>query len=177
MKFPKKKIDKIPRSYLLALSGIIAIFVLVSIFILFPLWGGIQQPIAFNHKLHAENDLECLDCHPYYEEQAFSGKPSLETCSTCHEEPQGESPEEKKLIDFIESGKEIEWKRLYEIPEDVYFSHRRHVSLGNIECSACHGDIGESLKPPSKSVEMSMGRCMKCHEEKGADNDCIACHR
>ena len=85
--------------------------------------------------------------------------------------------ENRKLMEYIKSGKEIEWQRLYRAPEDVYFSHRRHVVFGNIECKTCHGDIGESSKPPSKALKITMKNCMDCHEEKEANNDCIACHR
>jgi hypothetical protein len=171
-----KKID-ISKKQILILTGVVVVFISALIVIFDSVWAGIDQPIAFNHKLHAENDLECLDCHPYFEEQASSGRPSLETCQTCHEEPQGESKEEKKLMEYIKSGKEIEWQRLYRAPEDVYFSHRRHVVFGNIECKTCHGDIGESSKPPSKPLKITMKKCMDCHEEKEANNDCIACHR
>ncbi len=141
------------------------------------LGGGVKQPIAFNHEIHAENDLECLDCHPHFQEYSSSGKPSIETCSNCHEEPLGESKAEQKLIEYIKSGKEVEWKRLYQVPEDVFFSHRRHVVLGNIDCNICHGEIGESPNPPSKSIQITMKKCMKCHEEEEVNNDCIACHR
>jgi len=168
---------KISRNQILILSGAVFVFALVLIVILVSVWGGIKQPLAFNHKIHLENDVECLDCHPYFEDHASSGKPALETCSNCHEEPLGESEEERKLTEYLESGKEIEWQRLYRVPEDVYFSHRRHVTLGNIECRICHGNIGEASKPPSKPVRLTMKKCMKCHEEQEADNDCIACHR
>lgn len=141
------------------------------------LWGGIEQPLAFNHKIHAENDLVCLDCHHYFQEQAFSGRPELEVCQGCHEEAMGESEAEKKLIEHIESGEEIEWNRLYRVPEDVYFSHRRHVTLGEVDCKTCHGNIGESVKPPAKPLKQSMKKCMGCHEKREASNDCIACHK
>ncbi len=177
MKITELRKIRVSRNQILALSGITLAFIFALIVVFNVVWGGIKQPIAFNHKIHAENDLECLDCHPYYEEHASSGKPNLEICSTCHEEPLGESNTEKKLIEYIKSGKEIEWQRLYQVPEDVYFSHRRHVVLGNIECSTCHGDIGESFKPPSKPLKIKMKNCMRCHEEKEANNDCIACHR
>jgi len=167
----------ISRNQILVFLGGAVIFVSVLAVILQAFSGGVKQPIAFNHKIHAENDLECLDCHPYYEEHASSGKPTLETCITCHEEPLGESKAEKKLIEYIKSGEEIGWERLYQVPEDVYFSHRMHVVIGNIECNSCHGDIGESSRPPSKPLKITMKKCMKCHEEKEADNDCIACHR
>ncbi len=151
--------------------------VIIPLFIIRVLSGGVQQPIAFNHKLHAENGLECLDCHPFFQEHASSGKPSLDVCLGCHEEALGESAEEAKLREYIESGKEVEWQRLYRVPEDVFFSHRRHVVIGGIECQTCHGDIGESVHPPKKPIELTMKRCMRCHEKRKADNDCIACHR
>jgi hypothetical protein len=165
---------KISRNQILVLLGSTLVFVIVLIVVLRIVWSGVTQPIAFNHKIHAENDLECLDCHPYYEEQASSGKPTLETCMACHEEPLGESKAEGKLIEYIKSGEEIAWERLYQVPEDVYFSHRMHVVIGNIECNICHGDIGESPRPPSKPFKITMKKCMKCHEEKEADNDCMA---
>lgn len=177
MKISKKKTIKVTKNRIFIIfGGALAIFFVVII-ILRSLWGRIEQPIAFNHKIHEENGLECLDCHPYYKGHESSGKPRLETCSNCHEERLGESKEEKKLIEYIKSGNEIEWHRLYRVPEDVYFSHRRHVVLGNIECNTCHGNIGESSKPPSRPLKITMKKCMKCHEEKKADNDCMACHR
>ncbi len=72
---------------------------------------------------------------------------------------------------------EIPWKRLYRVPPDVYFSHRRHVVLGEIECQTCHGDIGKSSMPPSRPLKISMKKCLKCHERRNVNNDCISCHR
>ncbi len=168
---------KISRNQFIVLLGSALVVVILLIIVIQTVRGGVTQPIAFNPKIHADNDMECLDCHPYFEEQASSGRPSLETCQICHEDPLGESKEEKKLMEYIKSGKEIEWQRLYLTPEDVYFSHRRHVVLGKMECKTCHGDIGESSKPPSKPIKITMKNCMNCHEEKEANNDCIACHR
>ncbi len=152
----------------------VSVFLLV---ILLESWGGTTQPLRFNHKIHAENELTCQDCHPYFLEYASSGRPELETCILCHEEALTESEEEKKLLGYIQSGNEIEWVRLFRVPEDVYFSHRRHVAVGNVECAVCHGDIGESTRPPSNPRNMSMKKCMDCHEDKQVNNDCIACHR
>lgn len=176
-KVPKFKKISLSKKYIfILLGGFLALFLFAILF--FPtLWGRVVQPIAFNHKIHADNDLECMDCHPYFKDHATSGKPSLETCVSCHEELLGESKAEKTLLEYIKSREEIEWNRLYRVPEDVYFSHRRHVVLGNIECSICHGDIGESSQPPSRPLEITMEKCMNCHEQKGASLDCIACHR
>lgn len=156
----------------LALGCSIFLFV-----ILLHSWGGITQPIRFNHKIHAENDLVCQDCHQNFMEHASSGRPNIETCASCHEEPLTESEQEKKLLEYIKSGNEIDWARLFRVPEDVYFSHRRHVAIGKIECSICHGHIGEGTMPPSKPRNLSMDDCMDCHKDKQVSNDCIACHR
>lgn len=177
MKVSRMKEIKVSRNQILIFLAGSFIFISFLIVILRSVWGGVKQPISFNHQTHAENGLECLDCHPYFEERASSGKPSLETCAGCHEEPQGESKAEREIVEYVKSGKEVEWQRLYRVPEDVYFSHKRHVVMGEIECNICHGDIGTSSSPPSKSQKIAMKNCMKCHEEKEADNDCIACHR
>ncbi len=171
------KIVKLPRIHFFILSGAVMFCGLVLIVVILVSGGRIQQPLAFNHKIHSENDLECLDCHLYFKDHSSSGRPTLEICSNCHEEPLGESRQEKKLIEFIESDREIEWQRLFRVPEDVYFSHRRHVVLGGLECKICHGTIGESTSPPTKPKQISMKTCMGCHEENEVDNDCIACHR
>lgn len=167
----------IPRKSNLALVGLA---VVVSVFLLvffLGLWGGTSQPIAFNHKIHADNELTCLDCHPYYMDHASSGRPQRETCASCHEEPLSESKEQAKVVEFVKKGEEIPWERLYRVPEDVYFSHQRHVVLGGLECSTCHGDIGVSTKPPARPLKITMKKCMKCHENEDVDNDCILCHR
>ena len=173
-KYSKNKISK---NQIIALLGVLFVCVVITIVFFSSAWGSVKQPIDFNHKIHADNGLECLDCHSYFEEHASSGKPSIEICSGCHEEPQGESSEEKKIVEYVKSGEEVEWKRLYRVPEDVFFSHMRHVVLGSLDCTVCHGSIGESSKPPAKPIKIKMKKCMKCHEKSGADNDCIACHK
>jgi hypothetical protein len=177
MKLPKLKKLKIAQSRWAVFIGL-AVVALGIILIVRHAWGGVKQPLAFNHKIHAKNDLKCLDCHQYYEKQASSGEPRLAMCAGCHEEPVGKTETEKIVVAHVKSGREIEWQRLYRIPEDVYFSHRRHAVLAKIECEFCHGDIGHSDKPPSRPLKkMTMKKCLSCHEEKKASTDCIACHR
>jgi hypothetical protein len=73
--------------------------------------------------------------------------------------------------------KEISWKRIYEQPDHVFFSHRRHAVLGKIPCKTCHGEIGQSGRPPARPwVKMTMGWCMECHEKNKVTNDCLTCH-
>ena len=137
-----------------------------------------SQPIKYNHKKHIEEaDMSCTDCHQYVEDTPVAGLPDKEVCLGCHEEALTENPEEARLIEIANSDKELIWQRIYKMPPDVYFSHRRHVGFAKIECEKCHGKMEELTSPPHKpAINLSMKFCMKCHQETKADNDCLACH-
>jgi hypothetical protein len=160
--------------FLLGLAaGALLLFLLIS----FGFSSKAEQPIPFNHKKHAEQGLECDTCHRYYKTQTFSGIPTISICIECHKEPVTESKEEEKIRQYHQRKEKIPWKRLYNEPDHVFFSHRRHVVLGKMECKNCHGDIGQSERPPSRPwVNMSMNWCMGCHGERKVTNDCLACH-
>ncbi len=137
-----------------------------------------KQPIEFSHKKHRDIELPCSVCHQYFEEHASAGIPGGEICMTCHTVALTQNPEEEKIREYAKQGVEIKWVRLYRVPNHVYFSHRRHVVLGKLECTTCHGGIGESIKPPlGPEVELTMDMCIACHQKMGADTDCYACHR
>jgi len=140
---------------------------------------NVQQPIQFNHALHVEEvDLECTDCHQYVTTEEFAGRPSLEICSGCHEDPLTESSEEALLTEYIQNSEEIPWRRIYLLPDHVYYSHRRHVTVAGLECNVCHGEIALTSEPPRKPLKkLTMGFCLGCHEAEGASTDCNACHR
>lgn len=140
--------------------------------------GSISQPIAFNHKLHVEdNGLECVECHIYVMTQPFAGYPGVDKCLECHEEAQTDSAEEEKIRQTAAAGEELVWNRIYDVPDHVYSSHRRHVVAGELECAECHGPIADATSPPSRPLnDLSMDFCMDCHEQRGVTNDCIACH-
>lgn len=142
--------------------------------------AAIVQPIAFNHNLHVEGEgMECTDCHVYVEELPSAAIPSNNLCTDCHfEEPLSESEEEVRLLRFIEEGVEVPWVRIYSVPAHTYFSHRRHVVLGEIECMTCHGDVPALAEPAARPLTpLTMDWCMDCHYDRKVTNDCLACHR
>ncbi|UCE05119.1 MAG: cytochrome c3 family protein [bacterium] len=140
---------------------------------------NIKQPLQYNHKKHVEDaGLGCPDCHQYVENLAAAGMPRTSTCLECHAEALTEGTEEQKFLELAANGNEIRWQPVYKMPADVYFSHQRHVTIAEIECETCHGNIAELTTPPKRpAVKLSMKYCMKCHEEMKADNDCLACHK
>lgn len=164
---------------------VLAALALVSLIVILA-WGllpgpaPILQPLSYNHNIHVEGEgLECIDCHESVEDETYATIPELNLCLDCHDtEPMSESPEEEKLIGYIEAEEEIGWNRIYRVPNDVYFSHRRHVTLGEVECSTCHGNVAEQMVPVEAPVNPpTMEWCTDCHKQNKVSNDCLACHR
>ena len=96
----------------------------------------------------------------------------------CHSEAQGESAEEQKLLSLLETDQEFDWQRIYVLPKHVYFSHFRHVTLGQLNCQECHGNMKELTSPPVKPAVdiLNMDNCMDCHKGRQVNNDCLTCH-
>jgi len=139
----------------------------------------IHQPIQFSHQFHIKEwDFTCDMCHQHVLEEEYAGRPRNELCAGCHTDPIGDSSEEALLVEYVRSETEVPWRRLYNVPNHVYFSHRRHVTVAKIECAECHGDIGLSTSPPDLPlVDLKMKLCLTCHEKQGVTTDCDACHR
>ncbi len=67
----------------------------------------------------------------------------------------------------------IEWVRVHNLPDHVYFSHAQHVSVGQIACQKCHGTV-EGMDVVYQYSTLGMGWCINCHREtevKFNDND------
>ncbi|HLE36230.1 MAG TPA: cytochrome c3 family protein [Candidatus Acidoferrales bacterium] len=137
-----------------------------------------RQPIAFNHARHVENGMACDDCHSGVKTQARATLPTLATCLACHEAPLTQSAEEEKIRALAAAGKELAWVQLTRVPPHVYFSHRRHVQQGGLDCAICHGPVEKLSVPPRKPFRvLSMDACLECHERSRARTDCNDCHR
>jgi mono/diheme cytochrome c family protein len=66
----------------------------------------------------------------------------------------------------------IEWVRVHNSPDHVYFNHAQHVTVGKVECQTCHGKV-ENMAVVKQYAPLSMGWCVNCHrqtEVKFADN-------
>lgn len=139
----------------------------------------VPQPIAFNHLRHTgELQLPCDFCHKYVRTGAHSGLPGGDTCSLCHLTVQGETQEAARLTELLQSGEPLAFNKLFRLPDHVFYTHRRHVAIGELDCSLCHGGIAESEEPPERAlVEIKMAYCVECHGERGVTTDCTACHR
>jgi hypothetical protein len=136
------------------------------------------QPVAYNHKKHVDLGLECAFCHTGIAEgKARAGFPPLEVCAACHAGEE-ENPRTKSVREHVSNNKPIPWKKIYNVPGHVYFSHRRHTGLAKLDCAVCHGDMSKTESPVTEqAVKISMDRCTICHEQMRVTNDCLSCHR
>ncbi|MFQ5494176.1 MAG: cytochrome c3 family protein [Phycisphaerae bacterium] len=141
----------------------------------------VVQPIQFNHLVHVEDaGLQCIDCHRNAETGVYAGLPGKAICLDCHDidEEQGAHVEKDKLFAFEDRDDDIPWRRVTHTRPDVFFSHRRHVRSGKIDCLECHTDQRTLVTPPRHSrLVKSMNECLGCHERQSVSTDCLACHR
>lgn len=59
----------------------------------------------------------------------------------------------------------IEWVRIHNLPDHVYFNHSQHVAVGGLECQNCHGPV-EEMEVLAQHAPLSMSWCISCHREK-----------
>lgn len=136
----------------------------------------IEQPFRYNHQPHV--DLGCEFCHSGVETQERAHLPEITLCVDCHDRAPIEDPAQVAAWNRVVEDQHIEWRPLTRVDNHVYFSHRRHVALGEIECVTCHGDMGAQTAPPPRALKpVSMELCMDCHRRENVSNDCTECHR
>ena len=58
----------------------------------------------------------------------------------------------------------IEWTRVHNLPDHVYFNHSQHVTAGKVECQTCHGAV-EEMDVLKQDAPLSMGWCINCHRQ------------
>jgi hypothetical protein len=124
----------------------------------------IEQPVQFSHKHHVSDaGIDCRYCHTSVDKSSFAGIPPTETCMTCHSQVWSDSPEIKPIHDSWTSGEPIEWNRVHDLPDFVYFNHSAHVSKG-VGCDSCHGNVGQ-MPLVYKVTDLSMAWCLDCHRD------------
>jgi len=135
-----------------------------------------EQPIAYTHKLHLANGLQCTDCHVGVDQGPDARIPSVNFCMTCHQVIATDKPEIKKLAGYKARGEDIPWQRVYgfEPSAHVKFNHAPHVRAG-VDCAKCHGDM-RTQTVAERKVDHTMGFCVECHRQNNASVDCVTCH-
>jgi len=148
------------------------------------------QPIFYSHKVHAgTNQINCLYCHGGAQDGKHANIPSLNICMNCHaaiNEYKGEklyteegaeingTDQIKKLYEYAgftpgqpwdaSKAKPVEWVKIHNLPDHVYFNHSQHIKAGKVQCQTCHGEIPK-MDEVKQFAELSMGWCVNCHRE------------
>ena len=169
-----------------------------------------EQPIYFSHKIHAgENKIDCQLCHSSAKYGKVSEIPSMNVCMNCHRtiseyngkymEPgkdkafydgeikkiyaaTGWDPEKQQ---YTGQTQPVEWTRIHNMPDFVYFNHSQHVVAGeqaiinsfnkknpdakiDVVCKACHGQI-DTMNVVQMANDFTMGWCIECHRTTEVD--------
>jgi cytochrome c2 len=152
------------------------------------------QPIFFSHKVHpGTNQISCLYCHGNAWESKHATIPSLNVCMNCHaaindyhggklyredgSEVDGTAEIQKlysytgydpKSGKYTQPGKPVEWIKIHNLPDHVFFSHAQHVRAGKVQCQTCHGPI-QQMDEVKQFAPLSMGWCINCHRTTKVD--------
>lgn len=128
-----------------------------------------DQPAKFSHKVHAgDNKIDCKYCHTTVEYGKSAGIPAMELCMNCHvlvrEGTRSGKFEIAKVIEANETKTPVEWVRIHNLPDHVFFNHAQHVGVGKVDCKQCHGPV-EEMDIVKQHSDLSMGWCVNCHRD------------
>jgi hypothetical protein len=138
------------------------------------------QPIKFPHDLHAgAMKIQCQYCHSGAYKSKNASIPSLNVCMNCHKTVKTESPEIHKIYDALgydpqtqkyDSTKAtpIQWVRIHNLPDFVYFNHSQHVKVAGLKCQQCHGPV-QTMKEVYQYSPLTMKWCIQCHKRTNVD--------
>jgi hypothetical protein len=137
-----------------------------------------EQPINFSHRIHAGDfEIPCMYCHTQARRSISAGVPSVNKCVGCHNEIATDRPQIKKVINYFENKEPIPWVKVHDLPDFVYFPHKRHVQA-DVACQTCHGPV-ETMEKVTRMAPVKMGECLACHKENEVEHglDCWTCHK
>jgi len=121
-----------------------------------------EQPVPFSHKHHAgELGIDCRYCHTSVEESASANIPATQICMNCHKEIWTDSPTLEPVRASYRTGEPIEWIKVHDLPDFVYFNHSIHVNKG-VGCVTCHGRVDE-MNLVYQQATLHMEWCLDCH--------------
>ena len=124
----------------------------------------VEQNVPFSHEHHVNGlGIGCAYCHTSAEKSSFAGIPPTHTCMTCHSQIWNTSPMLQPVRTSYQTQKPLEWVRVHDLPDFVYFNHSIHVAKG-VGCQTCHGQV-DNMPLTWRTNTLQMKWCLDCHRE------------
>ena len=121
-----------------------------------------EQPVPFSHAHHVGGlGIDCRYCHTTVEISSSANVPATKICMNCHSQMWAASPTLEAVRESYRSGKSIQWTRVHDLPDFVYFDHSIHVRQG-MGCSTCHGRV-DRMPLMWQAESLRMEWCLNCH--------------
>ena len=138
-------------------------------------WGGIirapyvteqgvvrDQPFpSATNIMSAGLGIDCRYCHTSVEKSSFAGIPPTQVCMNCHKQVWADSPTLEPVRASFRDNRPIEWTRVNNVPDFVYFDHSIHLHKG-VGCETCHGRV-DRMPLTWKAESLRMEWCLNCH--------------
>lgn len=80
---------------------------------------------------------------------------------TCHSQLWTQAPLLEPVRQSLATDTPIQWNRVNDLPDFVYFDHSIHVNKG-IGCTTCHGPV-DQMPLTWKEHTLYMKWCLQCH--------------
>jgi Cytochrome c7 and related cytochrome c len=120
------------------------------------------QPVPFSHQHHVAGlGIDCRYCHTSVETSHFAGIPPTKTCMNCHSQMWVGAPLLEPVRESYRTGKSLEWTRVNDLPDYVYFNHSIHINKG-VGCNTCHGPV-DRMPLMYQQASLQMEWCIDCH--------------
>jgi hypothetical protein len=134
-----------------------------------------EQPIHFDHRIHAEvARIDCAFCHRTATQGVTAGYPDLQQCMFCHQVVGQGLPEVDKVRQAWVQQQPIDWARVHRLPDHTRFDHAAHLRAG-LPCATCHGSVSQ-MSQVTQVRSLRMSDCVNCHRQMNAPAECGACH-
>ncbi len=151
--------------FIIAALGAVAYIVQGSPFVTY---AGVRkpQPVPFSHQHHVTGlGIDCRYCHTSVETSSFAGIPPTKTCMNCHSQIWTNAQLLEPVRASYRSGESLQWTRVNQLPDFVYFNHSIHVTKG-VGCNTCHGPV-DTMPLMYQQESLQMEWCLGCHRDPG----------
>jgi hypothetical protein len=120
------------------------------------------QPVPFSHQHHVTGlGIDCRYCHTSVERSSFAGIPPTKTCMNCHSQIWTNAQLLEPVRASYRTGDSLQWTRVNQLPDFVYFNHSIHVTKG-VGCNTCHGPV-DQMPLMYQAASLQMEWCLDCH--------------